>query len=322
MNSQPPKPMNFKRKLSLIRHALNANALKTLTAHRNTAPPGMQFEETQHCDGYTVRHTIEDGIERVEFQPDAPRFNTPLFFHHGMWHGAWVWDSWQALFAQWGWQSVASSLPGHGGSLVQRPVDECTLDYYLGFVRDEVQRLPQRPVYLGHSMGGALGQWYLRYIGDDLPAMVMLAAWTHQNAWLDSLPLFLRLGLKPVFEIYQQGNAWPWVSTPERAGRLLLGPNATWTAEQLHQRLGSESTLVMLQQNPPTWHPPKSIRTPMLWLAAEKDAVISASAAHRSARYYGADFMLVSGSGHNFMMDSSSEDTARKVHDWLASRVA
>ena len=77
-----------------------------------------------------------------------------------MWHGAWCWQLWQELFAEWGWETHAHSLPGHAGSPTQRPIARCTLDYYLSFLKAQVACLPQRPVLMGHSMGGLIAAYY------------------------------------------------------------------------------------------------------------------------------------------------------------------
>ena len=49
---------------------------------------------------YTITHTVQDGIERIVYRPEVKRFETPILMQHGMYHGAWCWQSWQELFAQ------------------------------------------------------------------------------------------------------------------------------------------------------------------------------------------------------------------------------
>jgi alpha-beta hydrolase superfamily lysophospholipase len=48
---------------------------------------------------------------------------------------------------------------------------------------------------------------------------------------------------------------------------------------------------VLSQHNPPLWRPKKSVKSPVLWVVAEKDAVISLNGARKSARFYGAGFL-------------------------------
>jgi pimeloyl-ACP methyl ester carboxylesterase len=110
----------------------------------------------KETEPFHVQHSVENGIERVVYTPVERRFETPILMQHGMWHGAWCWQQWQELFAGWGWESYAFSLPGHAGSPTQRPVYFCTLTYYLKFLKAEVARLPRKPVLMGHSMGGEI----------------------------------------------------------------------------------------------------------------------------------------------------------------------
>ncbi len=149
----------------LLWQLLKADPRATLRGSRNQAPKGRAYRREEELTAYRIRHVVEDGIEWVSYLPKRRRFETPLLMQHGMFHAAWCWADWQALLAEWGWESHAISLPGHGLSPKQRPIRYCTLDYYLAFLRDAAEKLAQPPVLIGHSMGGALTQWYIRYVG-------------------------------------------------------------------------------------------------------------------------------------------------------------
>jgi pimeloyl-ACP methyl ester carboxylesterase len=82
--------------------------------------------------------TVEEHSSVSCIRPSKRKHVTPILMQHGMFHGAWTWQWWQPLFAEWGWESVAVSLPGHGASSTQRQIEFCTLDYYLGFLKAEV----------------------------------------------------------------------------------------------------------------------------------------------------------------------------------------
>src|SRR5512136_474961 len=175
----------------------------------------------QATNGFSVQHSINNGIERVIYTPQQRRFETPILMQHGMWHGAWCWQHWQELFASWGWESHAISLPGHAGSPAQRPNYFCTLDYYLRFLKAEVERLPRKPVLMGHSMGGALTQWYLKYVGDDLPAAVLVAPWASHSTVTDSWRWW-RLDLLGVLLVALTGSAQFFIRTPRHAAEKLI----------------------------------------------------------------------------------------------------
>jgi pimeloyl-ACP methyl ester carboxylesterase len=282
--------------------------------------PKSVLNETRETDVYFMRHTVEDGIERIVCTPKRRRFQTPILMQHGMWHGAWCWRQWQELLAGWGWESHAFSLPGHAGSPAQRPIRFCTLGYYLRFLKAEADRLARKPVLMGHSMGGALIQWYLKYVGDDLPAAVLVAPWPSHSTYGDGLVRFIRLDPVGVLLVTLTGWATPYIRTPTHAAQKLISTQAIYSPEELHVRLGPESALVIMQHNPPFWFPAKNLKTPMLWLAGEIDAVVGEAAQQHSAAFYEADYVVVPGAAHNLMMEKSHVRTAETIHHWLADR--
>ncbi len=299
---------------------LSIDVHQTLAAPPHRIRTGLAYQQVEETQTLIRTHTIQDGIERIVYTPRRRRFQTPILMQHGMWHGAWCWRLWQQVFAEWGWETMAFSLPGHAGSPVQRPLAACTLDYYLSFLKAEVERLPCKPVLMGHSMGGALVQWYLKYVGDDLPAAVLVAPWTSHSMFADNLLRLLRLDPLCLPLMMLSRDAWPIVRNPYRAARALISPHALYSPQELFARLGRESVLVLYQHNPPFWSPPDNLTTPMLWLAGEADAVIGEAGQRRSAQHYRADYVVVEQAGHNLMMEPNYRATALTIHNWLVQQ--
>ncbi|HET9910804.1 MAG TPA: alpha/beta fold hydrolase [Anaerolineales bacterium] len=278
----------------------------------------MQLQETK---AFSIDHSIHDGMEWITYTPQQRRFATPILMQHGMWHGAWCWQSWQELFAEWGWESHAISLPGHAGSPAQRPVYFCTLGYYLQFLKTAVQRLPCKPILMGHSMGGALLQWYFKYVDNELPAAVLVAPWDLWSTLSDGA--FLRwLRLDPIGVLLASllSSTRPYIRTPKQAAKKLISSKSIYTPEELHAHLSPESVWVMYQHTPPFWYPPKEVKTPLLWLAGEADTVIGVESERKSAAYYQADFLTVPEAAHNIMMEHNYCETAKTIHEWLIKR--
>lgn len=304
----------------ILKQLMENTAPRTLANPPQAPATGRAFATTTDGPHWRREHTIDDGIERIVYIPKNRRFQTPIVMQHGMWHGAWCWQTWQEALAEWGWESHAHSLPGHGASPVQRPIALCTLDYYLAFLKAEIDRVTahagRRPILMGHSMGGALTQWYLRHVGDDLPAAVLVAPWASHNSMEDGLPRFLKLDpLGAVFTSLTWHAAY--TRSPYRAARALTSPDSIYPPEELFGRLGPESALVMMQHNPPFWHPAENVRTPLLWLAGSRDAVIGVDVEWRSANHYGATFRVYDGA-HNLMMEPTHRTIAEDIHGWLA----
>lgn len=71
---------------------------------------------------------------------------------HGAWHGAWCWAKLIPALEARGHKAVAIDLPGHGAD--RTPPDEVTLEAYARAVAEAAADLPERPIVVGHSMGG------------------------------------------------------------------------------------------------------------------------------------------------------------------------
>ncbi|HEY3797495.1 MAG TPA: alpha/beta fold hydrolase [Caulobacteraceae bacterium] len=270
------------------------------------------------ADAPTFHEHLVDGIERIDCTPARRTHATPILFLHGMWHGAWCWRDWQALFAARGWTSRAISLPGHGGSAKRKSIRFSTMQDYLAVVRAEIAAFETPPIVVGHSMGGALTQWYLARVADDLPAAVMLASWTAHSTFADGTALHLKRDPLGFLAMGLTWSAQPLVRNPRRAASMLITEGATLSPQALHARLCEESYLVLSQHNPPLWRPRQGVKTPMLWVAAERDAVITLKGAGASARFYAAEFLTAPG-GHNLMMETGNVATAERIQAWLAA---
>jgi pimeloyl-ACP methyl ester carboxylesterase len=291
-----------------------------VASYRMKATAGKQQCNITEHDTYVIEHSLINGMERIVYKPHNPQFDTPILMQHGMWHGAWCWSYWQQLLAEWGWETHAYSLPGHAGSQAQRPLWLCTLDYYLAFLKAEVDRMPRPPILMGHSMGGAIIQWYLKYIDQDVPAVVLVAPWVSHSSMLEGTALILKHDPLAMLLTVLQWNANSWVRSPKWAAQKLISDGAMLSPEALHKQLTGESVLAVMQHNPPFWTPAKAIKPPMLVLAGEIDQVVSVNGLRATAEHYKATFQLITDAAHNLMHEHNYEDTAEHVHRWLVEQ--
>jgi pimeloyl-ACP methyl ester carboxylesterase len=189
---------------------------------------------------------------------------------------------------------------------------------YLGVIRDVIARFASPPVVIGHSMGGGLAQWYLKKVADDLPAVVMLAAFPAHGTIADGALPHLRRDPYGFLKMALSLSSTPLVRSPKWAASLLTTEGAALGPADLHARLCGESALVLLQHNPPFWTPPRHPASPMLWIAGDRDAAFSHDGARRSASFYRAEFVSVPNSGHDLMLEASRFETAETIASWLS----
>jgi len=80
---------------------------------------------------------------------------------HGMWGGPWCWENYRRVFEPAGYRCVATTLPHHDmdprGIPDPRLGTTSLLDYAEALER-EIRQLREKPIVMGHSMGGLLAQ--------------------------------------------------------------------------------------------------------------------------------------------------------------------
>lgn len=73
-------------------------------------------------------------------------------FVHGSWHGAWCWDKLVPLLRDAGHEALAIDLPAHGED--RTSAFRASLARYSKRVLEAVAACSQKPIVVGHSMGG------------------------------------------------------------------------------------------------------------------------------------------------------------------------
>ena len=89
-----------------------------------------------------------------------------IVFVHGMCHGAWCWEEqYIPYFEKLGYNCIAFNLPGHETEGSAKRIS-FSLDNYVQALRNEVEKLNEPPIIIGHSMGGkTVMQFGLNYPG-------------------------------------------------------------------------------------------------------------------------------------------------------------
>lgn len=245
-----------------------------------------------------------------------PSDRPPLLFVHGSFAGAWIWrQHFMPFFAEAGWECLALSLRGHGGSPGRERLDHFGLGHYVEDVAAVARTLARPPVVIGHSLGGVVAQRFCT--GHPAAGQVLVASVPPggfaSSAWWMALhhPLFAwQIG---VLETVGKNHV-----DAEALARGLFSADFPRDAARhylpLLQRESARAIAeVMLPQR--VWRPRPDF--PTLVIGGDADAFISQAALHATAAHWQARLVVQPGVPHGMMLDPCWRRTAEAVRGWL-----
>ena len=257
-----------------------------------------------------------------------------VVFIHALWVHATSWAPWVELFRERGYAPVAPGWPGHPDtvedarahpeSIAGHGIDDIT-EHYARLIRE----LPERPVLIGHSVGGTVAQ---KLLGMDLAAGAV-AVDAVQFRGVLPLPLSTLRATFPVLR--DRANAHRAVSLTADQFRYAFG-NALSREEsdELYERwaipgpgkpLFEAATANINPRSPASVDTANETRGPLLLVAGGRDHTIPPSITYAEAKRYRhsravTELHEFSGRGHSLTIDSGWRKVADVALAWLASQ--
>lgn len=234
---------------------------------------------------------------------------------HGAWHGAWCWEEHllDHVAAQ-GFRVAALDLRGHGSSPARGRFKTRRLRHYVADVAEVAATFDVPPVVVGHSMGGMVVQKYLEK--HEAPSAVLLASGPPRGVIGITLRVLRRHPLK-----FLRANAtwslYPLVEDPDEARALFFGPGTDEvTALGYTARLQDESYLAFLDMLALDLPKPKRVKTKVLVIGGEQDAIFPPADVRATAAAYGTTAVMVDGA-HDLMLEPCWPEVADHITSWL-----
>jgi 3-oxoadipate enol-lactonase len=223
---------------------------------------------------------------------------TPVIFLHGIGGGARSFAPQIASFASAGYLPIALDLPGYGA---RTPVEQMSFEALAEDVELAIARSAlERPVLLGHSMGGMVVQTLLRRKPDGYAAAVLsCTSPAFGNPAGDFQKKFVADRLAPLDEDYTMATLAPEAAddimgpNADPAGRALFVENFAAVPEATYR--AAIKCLVTFDERA---NLPR-VTVPVLCLAAEHDRNAPAQVVEKMAgKIPGAYYFCLSGLGH------------------------
>ncbi len=251
-----------------------------------------------------------------------------IFMIHGMWGGPWCWENYKTYFEAKGYNCVVPTLRHHDAGHEDKPHPDLGTTSILDYAADleeEIKQLNDKPIIMGHSMGGLLAQILASrglaeaavFITPAAPRGIMSitpsALWSFKGA-------FARWGFwrKPYRQSFDEAVY---------AMMHLLGP------EQQKEcygkfcfesgRAACEIGFWLLDPNKATHVDEAKVTCPVLVVACGQDRITPASIVRKVADKYGAVVTRreYEGHAHWIMGEPGWENVAGDVALWMDENV-
>jgi len=257
-------------------------------------------------------------LEVVQQLPAIQLDLPPLLFVHGGSHGAWCWEEhFLPYFSSAGYPVYALSLRGHGNSGGLEQLHRYTLGDYADDVRQVMAQIPDKPVLIGHSLGGAVVQQIASAAPERLRAAVLLASVPPEGMLRDGLRSLLRnFRLVRRIGLYNRGKiAGPPVELffSERLSAAQAGVYARQMLPESLKVSGELRRRIVPVPAPGT--PPVPI-----WIAGSRqDRIFSVQTTLRMGRTYGVEPVIFEDICHDMMLDPNWKQVADHIRMFLKS---
>lgn len=254
-----------------------------------------------------------------------PKSKTIVFIH-GMFMTPKAWDKWQTYFQEQGYTTIAPAWPLHDTPLVQQRtakaqeiLGKLTLDEVIESYRKEIKNLPEKPIVIGHSMGGLVAQKLLSEglaskavaIDSAPPSGLIVTKWSFiKSNWSVINPFIsAKQAYYPSLKDFQYAFA-NCVSDAESEAMY----NDYIVPESRLVGRGTSSKIAKIDFSKP--------HAPLLMIAGEKDHIIPAALNRKNFNKYSDTssvriFKQFDGQCHALIVDKKWKDVASYIGTWL-----
>lgn len=238
-------------------------------------------------------------LEVIQTNPNGKPKTPPLLFIHGANHAAWCWkEFFLPFFQSHGFQACAMSFRGHGQSEGREKLHTFTLDDYVEDVCRVLNTFEQKPLIIGHSMGGAVVQKVMHRYPHKIEAAVLLASVPPGGMLKDFLRLLMMHTRKFIqLNLYNQRKTTAFPVdlflpglTPEEKQALngKMQPESTTASRDCLKRVVPRDT---------------TAQVPLLVLGSDGDSMISKKTTQSIGRFYRTEPVIFPHMGHDMMLD-------------------
>ena len=242
---------------------------------------------------------------------------------HGMWGTPEMWRPWRDFLGTRGWQTIAPALRHHDAPPLQAPaaLGATSLNDYVTDLEARMRALPEKPVVIGHSMGGLIA--LLLCARGVASKGVLLTPAPPSSVFAIRPPNFM------AFSRIQMNWGWwrkPHRPTEREALRYAFNTTPAAQARPLYETFVHESGRALFEIAFP-WLDgtkaakvdPGDIKVPLMFVGAQEDQLVPPGVVRRTAqRFPGSVHREYPDQGHWVLGQPGWQTIAEDVVQWLS----
>lgn len=234
-----------------------------------------------------------------------------VLFVHGLFGGAWMFEGWQPRFAARGRASMALNLRGHHGSRPVADIGRVSMHDYIADAAEAAGTM-DRPIVVGHSMGGLVAQ-ALTATGVVRAAALLCSA--PPRGILPGGPTLLLRQLKHAPAMLRSRPIFP---DRADADALIFTRVPTTERDRMYARFVPDSGRAARELSLGAIAvDARRVQVPVLSVSARDDRFIAPRVGAALARKYGAAALTLDGFAHVMIAEPGWERAADAVLDWM-----
>ncbi|MBU1093042.1 MAG: alpha/beta hydrolase [Firmicutes bacterium] len=253
-------------------------------------------------------------LEVLVHKAENKKSHIPLVFIHGAAGGAWYFESFLSYFSNKGFDCYAFSLRGHGKSDGYDELNTFGLDDYVDDLKSVINRLEEKPIVIGHSMGGAIVQKYLSKDQDHLAGALLLAS-AEAGGISDDSPLGLffsdsRGFLRSMRQMYPNQD----LSLETLINETIFSNRfSTQELKEIRLKLTKESSKVKKDLLKPFMTGNEKIKIPIYVIGSLGDHIVTKDKTEKTAKAFGVEPIFIDDLCHFMTIDPDWEKAAEAI---------
>jgi pimeloyl-ACP methyl ester carboxylesterase len=251
------------------------------------------------------------GTLRLDAVDVAKPRGAPVLCLHGLFAGSWVYEGVLPRIAARGYPAAALSFRGHPPASPLPTIGRASVAAYCHDAFEAAREL-ERPIVIGHSMGGLVA--LLLASRNLVRAAVLVSSAPPRGISVFSRPLLLRMArYLPALLLSR-----PFVPNAADIDALVLNEVPPGDRASIRERFTPDSGRVARQIALGVYDVPlRTLRAPLLVVGADRDRFVPLGVARRLSRRYDAPLHIARGHGHFLFGEPGWESELDAILDWI-----